>query len=121
MSTSFMLLFWIVILLLTIPWLVKILTGRKEEAISEITFLLIGLFVLWIVGGTIAIVNGKLDYIVQTWFSQVKLSQTQKQLIQAAALIIAAILILNIERIWARLRCLFSRIRTKIQHWRRKD
>ncbi|MEL7036486.1 MAG: hypothetical protein AAFO04_12815 [Cyanobacteria bacterium J06592_8] len=121
MSTSFMLLFWLVILLLTIPWLVKILTGRKEEAISEIVFLLMGLFALWVVGGVIAIMNGRLDYIFQTWFSQVRLSQTQKQLIQGVALVLAAILILNVDRILARLRCLFLQMRARIQNWRRKD
>ena len=110
MSNSVILLFWVVFFLLTIPWLVKILTGRKEEAFSEILFLLIGLLTLWFVGGVIAIVGGKLDFIFDTWFTQVQLSETQKQLIQGAALILAAVLILNIEKIWARLKRWFSRI-----------
>lgn len=121
MSTSIILLFWIVIFLLTIPWLIKIFTGRKEEAISEIIFLLIGLFTLWFVGGAMTIIGGKLDYIFQTWFSQVKLSQTQKQLIQGAALIVAAILILNLEKIWAGLKPLFLQMRAFIQNWISKN
>ncbi|WP_413162677.1 hypothetical protein ACL6C3_26620 [Capilliphycus salinus ALCB114379] len=110
MSNSVILLFWVVLFLLTIPWLVKILTGRKEEAFSEMLFLLIGLLTLWFVGGVIAIVGGKLDFIFDTWFKQVELSETQKQLIQGAALILAAVLILNIEKILARLKRWFSRI-----------
>ncbi|MEB3279873.1 MAG: hypothetical protein VKK42_13245 [Lyngbya sp.] len=110
MSNSVILLFWVVFFLLTIPWLVKILTGRKEEAFSEMLFLLIGLLTLWFVGGVIAIVGGKLDFIFDTWFKQVELSETQKQLIQGAALILAAVLILNIEKIWARLKRWFYRI-----------
>ncbi|EAW35033.1 hypothetical protein [Lyngbya sp. PCC 8106] len=117
MSTSVILLFWAVVFLLTIPWLVKIFTGRREEAISEIIFLFIGLLTLWFVGGAIAIVGGKLDFIFQTWFAQVRLSETQKQLIQGAALVVAAIFILNIEKILLGLKHLFSRILT----WIRKD
>lgn len=115
MSISVILLFWAVVFLLTIPWLVKIFTGRREEAISEIIFLFIGLLTLWFVGGAIAIVGGKLDYIFQTWFAQVQLSETQKQLIQGAALVVAAILILNIEKIWARIKRLLLQILTRIK------
>lgn len=114
MSTSVIFFFCAIVFLLTIPWWVKICTGRKEEAISEIMFLLIGLLTLWFVGGAIAVVGGKLDFIFQTWFKQVKFSETEKQLIQGAALVVAAVLILNIEKILARLKRLFLRILSRI-------
>ncbi|MCG5060871.1 MAG: hypothetical protein KA714_23560 [Limnoraphis sp. WC205] len=115
MSNSVIVLFWVVIFMITIPWLVKILTGRKEEAFSEIIFLFIGLLTLWFVGGAIAFVSVQLDLIFQTWFAQVQLSETQKQLIQGAALIVAAVLVLNIEKIWARIKRLFSEILTLVK------
>ncbi len=110
MPNLIIVLFWVVVFLIMIPWLVKLMTGRREEAVYEIIFLLIGLIILWFVGGAIAIIGGQLEVIFQTRFAGVQLSETQKQLIQGAALILATVMILNLEKILAKLNGCFSKL-----------
>ena len=121
MSTSVILLFFIVFFLVTIHWWVKLFTGRKEEAFAEILFLLVGLVALWFVGGVIAFGSVSLELIFQTWFAQLELSQAQTQLLQGAALVVAAVLILNVEKIWPRFEGFFSKICSGIRALIRKN